>query len=448
MANPIAGQGGAPAVVNNPGVSVSLRAETNLKLACYQLRHMLRLSRIMTPPQVTLLSVQAVRELRLNEENHKNPTIPPKIDANDWPRTMEAIEEYLRGYLGTTGIPLAYVVRPDVEIPADEPDGGYASVLDEMIARAPHTAAGALMPTYVSDCMKVWELIADVCRPHPCWTFVKPAQKTRDGRMAFLKLHGHFLGESNVDTMASSAEYKLTSTTYSGEKKRYNFEKYVTVQVDQHAILTGLEQYGYKGIDNRSKVRHLLEGIKTPELDAVKTQIMASPALRSDYDRCVSLYKDYISQRSSHSPTELNISSVDSKGKKKVHFSEADAEPERWHTREEYDAMSPEEQNALRAQRRTRNTAAAKAGGGGRKARKGGKQPPRKNNNKKKGNYDKLSRTVAAMATVMLASTATADDPEETPAARQKQLSNRNNKALRRQLKVLQAKKSDSDSDN
>ena len=89
--------------------------------------------------------------------------------------------------------------------------------------------------------------------------------------------------------MLYRAEAKLKDTSYSGEKRRWNFEKYIKTHVDQHAILTGLVKHGYSGIDDRSKVRHLMAGIKTKVLDPVKTQIIASAPLRNNFDACVNL---------------------------------------------------------------------------------------------------------------------------------------------------------------
>ena len=109
-------------------------------------------------------------------------------------------------------------------------------------------------------------------------------------------LKSHYLGENNVDNMSSRAEAKLKDTSYSGEKHRWNFEKYVKTHVDQHATLTGLVEHRYSGINDRSKVRHFMAGIKTKELDPVKTQIMASAALRNDFDACVNLYKDLLNK--------------------------------------------------------------------------------------------------------------------------------------------------------
>ena len=86
------------------------------------------------------------------------------------------------------------------------------------------------------------------------------------------------------------------------------------MQVEQHEILNGLTKYGYSGIDDGSKVRYLLGGIKTKDLDPVKVRIMASLGLREDYEGCVNLYQDYIAQ---HAPTQrdYNVSQVRSSKK-------------------------------------------------------------------------------------------------------------------------------------
>ena len=109
-------------------------------------------------------------------------------------------------------------------------------------------------------------------------------------------MYNHYLGPNNVDNMAPMAERKLETTAYQGEKKRWDFERYVRQHVDQHSVLQGLTEHGYSGIDARSKVRHLIAGIKTDKLDSVKAQILGSPALRVDFDACMTVYKDFITQ--------------------------------------------------------------------------------------------------------------------------------------------------------
>jgi hypothetical protein len=117
---------------------------------------------------------------------------------------------------------------------------------------------------------KVWDIMSNICGKHSCFVYIKPALRTRNGRDAYILLFDHFLGTNNVGNMASEAETKLTSTLYNGEKKCFTWETYVRIYTEQHSVLNGLKDYGYAGIDDSSKVRHLLKGIKTSELDVCK----------------------------------------------------------------------------------------------------------------------------------------------------------------------------------
>ena len=103
--------------IPNPGLAVSESAEFNLQLAVYFLRHQQRVSRPVPIGSVTLNAVRALRVTREAEEKHKNPTVLPKIDPKDWPKTIDGIQDYLRRYLGSTGIPLGYVTRQHIREP-------------------------------------------------------------------------------------------------------------------------------------------------------------------------------------------------------------------------------------------------------------------------------------------------------------------------------------------
>jgi hypothetical protein len=254
---PPGGPAGGAANIPSPGVSVNLRAEGHLKLLAFYLRHQARVSRVVQIAEVTLNSIRTVRELREYESTYKAPTETnlPSINTKDWPKTMESIEEYLRSYLRERKIPLAYVIRKSVEVldANGDPTTNYPTIQDEMIARAPHHFTnddGVLNPDpiYLVNREKVWEIIAKITREHSCWTYVKPAQRTRDGRMAFNGLYQHFLGPNNVDNMATLAEDKLKNTVYNGEQRRWDFEKNVNVHKQQHSIMEGLVEHGYTGI--------------------------------------------------------------------------------------------------------------------------------------------------------------------------------------------------------
>ena len=92
-----------------------------------------------------------------------------------------------------------------------------------------------------------------------------------------------------------------------------------------------------------------MEGIKTRELDSVKTQILSSTHLRGNFDACVTLQQDYISQLRYTTPHhELNIAAVSQ---------DADdgSVVEDWYYRySEYKHLSEEDKDNLKGKRKSR----------------------------------------------------------------------------------------------
>jgi hypothetical protein len=66
-----AAQGNPGTLVDNPGHSISIRAETNVKLAVFYLRHQAWISRIMAPASASLIVVRSLRSTKEYEENFK-----------------------------------------------------------------------------------------------------------------------------------------------------------------------------------------------------------------------------------------------------------------------------------------------------------------------------------------------------------------------------------------
>jgi hypothetical protein len=254
------GSGATRATSRNNGIPVSTRAVDNLKLFVYYLKHTERVQRQPIANAINLVLVHSYCNQQCHEVGCKKTAEEPDINDKNWPRTLEKIKEYLASQYGVTGATLYYVVRPDIAVKpeAEDPDENYETVDQEMTARAPSTGK-----SFVDDRCKVWDIMSTICGKHSCFVYIKPALRTRNGRDAYMLLFDHFLGPNNVGNKASEADTKLTSTLYNGEKKRFTWETYVRIHTEQHSVLNGLKYYGYAGIDDSSKVRHLLKGIKT-----------------------------------------------------------------------------------------------------------------------------------------------------------------------------------------
>ena len=316
------------------------------------------------------------------ESNHADPRAP-EINDKDWARTFEAIDEWLHGCLGEfSKIPLDYVVRDNEAITPDPvAPTTWPSRVNEMIGRAPH-GEDTFFPV---DIVTVWEKLSALTRSHECWTYVQPAQRTHNGCMAYRALKNHFLGQNNTNHQANEAEAKLKDSSYHGEKHHWNFERYVRMHQDQHTILQSLVQHGYAGIDERSKVRHLLDGIKTNELDTAKGQIWASPALQTNFDDCITLFQDFINNKKTATTRTSTIASIGTK-RKSNDINQDDAEPDLsvddpYYTGKEYAKLSKAEKLGLKlkCQRRGHkpgNMGNNKSGNMGNKGRSRAAQKP------------------------------------------------------------------------
>jgi hypothetical protein len=136
----------------------------------------------------------------------------------------------------------------------------------------------------------------------------------------------------------------------------------VQIHTEQHAVLNGLTNYGYSGIDNGTKVRKLMAGIKTDALDTVKSAVLENPALRTNYPDAVTLYGDFIKQQKIESAS-MNVSDAHitrhHNGPASVAGSDYEAYydgvvEDRFCNHAEYITLPPDQKNELRLKRKHR----------------------------------------------------------------------------------------------
>ena len=204
--------------------------------------------------------------------------------------------------------------------------------------------------------------------------------------------------------MANEAEKTLSTSRYHAEGRTFNFEKLVLMHLKAHLILEGLVEHGYVGIDERSKVRHLMESIKTKSLDAAKAQIMANADLRTDFNACVTLFKDFIAQERSANGAERQVSAASSAGGgNSIDYNRYVPDPE-------WQELSKDEIDKYTAARKAAREAkkASKGGGGGDGKNKD--KSPKKNSKQAKWMKKEIKRQVAKALTAK-----DDDDEEEVP---------------------------------
>jgi hypothetical protein len=427
------GTGITRATSRNNGIPVSIRAVANLKLCVYYLKHMERVQRQPVPNAINLVLVRSYRDQQRHEVGFNKTAEEPEINDKYWPSNLDNIKEYLASQYGVTGATLDHVVRPEIAVKpeAEDPPENYETVDQEMTARASHTGR-----PFVYDRRKAWEIISNICGKHSCFVYIKSSLSIRNGRDAYMLLFDHFLGPNNVGNMASYAETKLTSTLYNGEKKRFTWETYVRIHTEQHSVLNGLEDYGYAGIDDSSKFRHLLKGIKTTELDVFKAQVMASPSLCDYFAAPVELYSTFIKQLKAENP-QLNVSEVsfargkagkNSYGKRHStgisNVSNA-AVNDRLFEKHEYNALTTDQKNMLRLKRiELVHVGKSHTGAGNNNGKNNGKGVTIKS----------LTRSISALSTKIDKLSLPDDNEDEDESSDEEEgTSNRSNAALTRQ---------------
>ena len=60
----------------------------------------------------------------------------------------------------------------------------------------------------------------------------------------FLDIHKWFLHPDHVAWQDAEAEEKLQNSHYDGENKTFDWDKYVTLNKEQNAIMESLKNYG------------------------------------------------------------------------------------------------------------------------------------------------------------------------------------------------------------
>ncbi len=78
---------------------------------------------------------------------------------------------------------------------------------------------------------------------------------------------------------------QLRQVVYEGDRQGWNFDKYVAAHVEAHNNVEALRQYGYTGLPSFKKVDLFLRGIRVPEFDTCRYQLLTDPMIMSDFGR-------------------------------------------------------------------------------------------------------------------------------------------------------------------
>jgi hypothetical protein len=441
---PPGAEAGAPQV-KHPGFPISVKAISNLHVMRVALKHFQHIQRTVTPATIDMEWIEQWEFLvDFNKANMSNRNDGeddlPKVTMNDWAKTKEKIFNHFSEVYGKDGIPLAYIIRDESEVKpeAEDPQANYEEDhVKELIARAPHAGK-----TYRADNRMLCRLLKKMMEDTPADIYV--SKYTANGRQAWLDLMEVYLGPQHVDLQATIYEGKIKSAHYSGESQRFNFAKYAEIYKTAHNRLHKLTKHGYSGIDEGTKIRHFLEGIKDEKLKTAVELVRANPEYRTFdkvhrriWDTVVVVNKIDPKNPNSNSRGTRNVGAVrvtNSKGEEVFTDVEPDTNvDDKYYTPKEWSKLSNAKKKGVLYKRNKRK-------------RGGGSKPDKDEKDKKeKSKVSKLTKKVNSLSRKVAAITVNDDDeaassgsdtePEEPPKKKSKKKEgsgNRSHPALNR----------------
>ncbi len=130
-------------------------------------------------------------------------------------------------------------------------------------------------------------------------------------------LHTLLLGGQQVVSTANAIVTKLQSFRYEGDRKNFNFDKYVNLHVEQHNQHADLQEYGVASLAENFKTLWFQGGIRDPSLNAVKASINANRANFTDFDSVKDAYVEFkCTDNPTNDPKTRQVASVTRGGRR------------------------------------------------------------------------------------------------------------------------------------
>lgn len=193
----------------NPGVLIaqgpfelSAKSLKRLKIAAHAVRYYDSVGRDLTPANMHYTNTLKNFELQWNslcEKGESDSADVPKISRNTKiTRWSESFQDFLSQSYGVRKAPLSYIIRGHVNVDPVAPpllhrrphSDEHGSVEGELIARLDHTS-----PLYRDDNQQVYHYLEEATRSTIYSATLKPFQRRKDGRAAYLALISQHAGD-------------------------------------------------------------------------------------------------------------------------------------------------------------------------------------------------------------------------------------------------------------
>ena len=327
----------------------------------------------------------------IDKSKNDPPEVPKITKTLTIIRWTEAFNDHLHRVVGIRKIPLAYVIRAEVAVEdivncplahAAPHSTKHGSIEDELIARASHTHA-----LFREDNQAVYYQLEEATRSTPYAASIKPYQRARNGRSAWLALSSQYAGNDKWEAEIKKHEQFLHTRQWKGQSN-FSLERFIAQHRNAYVSMqAAAEHVTYQLPNEHSRVGYVLDNIQCNDaglqaaMASVKTDTTPN-GLRNNFEAMASHLLPYdpvqkkraaagdkrpSAEISDVNADEVNISSFGTKkgiGKTGVHL--------RYHSPEEYKALNKAQADELREWRKTTD-GSRKKGRPNPKWKKGGK---------------------------------------------------------------------------
>jgi hypothetical protein len=240
---------------------------------------------------------------RKDGETLEVPRITRQLPVIQW---TEVFADYCNQKIGARTIPLAYVIRTDVDVPAAAPPLApapghgnqvmpysveHGSVERELVARASHQHT-----TYATDNADVYYVLMAATTGTEYYASVEPFNQRKDGRGAWISLRRQYAGEDKFIAEIKRQEDIIHTHEWKGQSN-FTLEKFIGQH--HHAYVTLQEcanHVQHQLLTEFTWVQHLLQAIQCadPGLQAAMALVKADKdGLMNDFEAAASYLLPY-----------------------------------------------------------------------------------------------------------------------------------------------------------
>jgi hypothetical protein len=366
----------AGATIPTPPFVFGAKSQKRLIVATDLVKYYTTIGRPITAANMAWNTVMKNFEIQwkalIDKSKVDTPEVPKITKTLPIIRWTEAFTDHLHRVIGIRKIPLAYVIRADeaVEDIGNCPlaqgaphSAKHGSIEDELIDRGSHTHA-----LFREDNQAVYYQLEEATRSTPYAASIKPFQRPKNGRAAWLALSSQYAGNDKWEAEIKRHEQFLHTRQWKGQTN-FSLERFIAQHRNAFvAMQAASEHVTYQLPNEHSRVGYVLDNIQCNDaglqaaMASVKTDTTAG-GLRNNFEAMATHLLPYdpvqkkraaagdkrpSAEISDMTGEEATISSFGTKkgiGKTGVHL--------RYHSPEEYKALTRAQSNELRDWRKS-----------------------------------------------------------------------------------------------